>query len=189
MTSSRVRSKSLEIIQSSNRPLSVHEIEIYLRMHDPILWNEVSSKCSNYLRIILSTTKRDIITKYKSKIPLYGIDKRALFFGKTGVKYNQADWISVDDSIDKSDGIDDIKGDNSTEMEKIKCLVHDHFCRIYNKSKQNQEIFEEILEKIEIPEEEKKRNDISETIRKMIDIEIESYNNNSVIWPHEEDSC
>ena len=123
-TSTKLRVKAVEIIKNAKRPLSTHEIESHLRIHEPYMWCEISEKCSDYVRIILSLTRSDIVKKYKSKRQIRGIDKRATFFGLTSEQYSELDWIEVGDSIKKNTNIEnnisisDQEKNNTSPIEK-----------------------------------------------------------------------
>ena len=90
--SSRIRSKADEIIREQGRPLQPSEIESIIREQDSELWEKISSKCSDYIRIILSLSKEPPFIKYVSAVSIKGIDKRSLFFGCEGVTYPSSKW-------------------------------------------------------------------------------------------------
>lgn len=91
-TSSKLRNKSLEIIKKMGRPMAASEIEIWLRIHEPELWQDIAGKCEDYVRIILSLTRSSVLLKYRPLKPIQGIDKRSTFFGLTSEKYDSAQW-------------------------------------------------------------------------------------------------
>ena len=90
--SSRIRAKAHDIIMEAGRPLSPTEIESLIRDQDENLWSEISNKCSDYIRIILSLSKEPRFVKYVSAVSLKGIDKRSLFFGCEGQTYPASQW-------------------------------------------------------------------------------------------------
>ena len=90
--SSRIRAKAHEIIMEEGRPLSPSEIESLIRDQDEELWAEISHKCSDYIRIILSLSKEPRFVKYVSAVSLKGIDKRSLFFGCEDQSYPASQW-------------------------------------------------------------------------------------------------
>lgn len=105
-TSTKLRMKAIDIIKQAGRPLSTHEIECNLRNNDPYMWSEISSKCSDYVRIILSLTRGSIIVKFKSLKPLKGIDRRATFFGLSTELYPENEWIKQKETPkSKSEGL------------------------------------------------------------------------------------
>ena len=106
-TSSRLRKKAIEIILKAKRPMAVSEIRNYIRNNDPEMWNEISEKCNDYVRVILSLTKNTLITKYRCLRPIHGIDRRSTFYGLTSTKYSEEEWRKLDD--DYSPKKDDAK--------------------------------------------------------------------------------
>ena len=102
LSSSQLRKKAYEVISKSSRPLAACEIESWIRANDAVLWKKVSSKCKDYIRIILSQTRGDKISKFKCVKPPSDVDKRANFFGITGRTYDSNDWILVDDDKNKN---------------------------------------------------------------------------------------
>ena len=101
LSSSQLRLKACTIIAESDRPLASCEVENWIRQHDFELWSKVSSKCKDYVRVILSQTRGQKITKYKCTKSLPGIDKRSTFYGTYGRKYDEDTWIPVSDTKDK----------------------------------------------------------------------------------------
>jgi hypothetical protein len=53
---------------------------------------EMATKCSDYLRIILSLTSPTMLVKYRSLVPVTGVDQRAGFFGVPSVVYDPVIW-------------------------------------------------------------------------------------------------
>ena len=90
--SSRLRIKACEIISKMGRPMAASEIEIWLRLHEKPLWKDVSSKCEDYVRIILSLTQKEKLLKFRPTKPIEGIDKRSTFFGLASEQYDQDQW-------------------------------------------------------------------------------------------------
>ena len=91
-TSAKLRNKAMEIIKKTGRPMAASEIEVWLRAHDHHLWKDISSKCEDYVRIILSLTRETSLLKYKPIRPIQGIDKRSTFFGLASVQYPEDQW-------------------------------------------------------------------------------------------------
>lgn len=97
-TSTRLRTKTVEIMSYVDRPLTSHEILSHIRQIDPALYAEVAGKCPDYIRIILSLTKGNIIGRYKSIRGVKGIDRRAIFYGLTSKSYATSEWIRIGDA-------------------------------------------------------------------------------------------
>ena len=96
-TSSRLRIKAYSIISRMGRPLTAHEIENLIRINDPQLWSEVTTKCSDYVRIILSFAKETLFQKFKLKKPLPGLDRRTIFYGISNSMYSSDDWSPIEE--------------------------------------------------------------------------------------------
>jgi hypothetical protein len=88
-----LRQASCQAIKEAERPLSAHEIEPWIAQHDAILSHQLSSKCYDYVRIILSLAPTDLIMKYKYSGPSLGIDVRSTFYGLVGMIYDPSVWI------------------------------------------------------------------------------------------------
>jgi hypothetical protein len=93
-TSTKLRHKAVEIISRAGRPLMGNEIENQIRELDKQLWTEISLKCHDYTRIILSMTDENIICKYKSRFVVKGVDRRAIYYGLSSVKYPEDRWTA-----------------------------------------------------------------------------------------------
>ena len=91
-TSARLRNRTMEILEKMKRPMAACEIENWLRTNDSKLWKDVSEKCEDYVRIILSLTSSDILLKFKPIKQIQGIDKRATFFGLAKESYDPKQW-------------------------------------------------------------------------------------------------
>lgn len=94
-TSTKLRAVAVDVIKMRERPLASHEIETWIRENDKHLADLISSKCSDYVRIILSVTQDNCIVKYKSLIPIPGVDKRSTFYGLSDGNYNQSEWVQI----------------------------------------------------------------------------------------------
>ena len=94
-TSDKLRSKAVDIIREMGRPMAASEIEIWLRLHNSELWEEVSKKCDDYVRIILSISQEGQIVKYRPMRRIQGIDKRATFFGLVSENYDPNQWLQI----------------------------------------------------------------------------------------------
>ena len=94
-TSEKVRGAARTALQSSERPMAVHEFEAWITENDPKLAREIARKCYDYVRMILSITENTTIVKYHAKHTVPGIDPRALFYGLPEVDYGDG-WIVID---------------------------------------------------------------------------------------------
>ena len=94
-TSDKLRSQAVDIIRGMGRPMSANEIEIWLRLNGSELWDEVSKKCEDYVRIILSISQEGQLAKFKPARRIDGIDKRATFFGLVNQMYDPNLWIQI----------------------------------------------------------------------------------------------
>jgi hypothetical protein len=99
--STRIRQKAVEMIKAYARPVAAEEFRIWLRENDRELASEMSSKCADYARMILTQTRNNVFVKFKSRQPMPGIDRRAVFFGLTGVPYDDGRWFTQDDSSEQ----------------------------------------------------------------------------------------
>jgi hypothetical protein len=93
-TSTKVRLAALRALQEMGRPLTAHELEEWLSTHDCDLWKEVSGKCYDYIRMILTLTRNNAIVKYRSNVSVPGIDKRLAYFGIPEAGYDES-WTQV----------------------------------------------------------------------------------------------
>jgi hypothetical protein len=91
--SARVRAAAVRAIAEFGRPLTVHEIELWIVDHEPDLAIQITTKCYDYLRIILSLAPATMLVKCRSLVPVAGIDQRAGFFGLPSVAYDPARWV------------------------------------------------------------------------------------------------
>jgi hypothetical protein len=82
-------------VQDFPRPLTVHELETWLSQHDPDLWVEVSEKCHDYVRVILSLSPDESLIKYRCRAVLPGTDHRACFFGSPALAYDPMLWSPI----------------------------------------------------------------------------------------------
>lgn len=94
-TSAKLRVRAMQAITEAKRPLAASEIESSLRINDHHLFKEISAKCGDYLRVILSLTHSDVFSKYKPTKPIHGIDRRAIFFGLADGDYDPEQWKRV----------------------------------------------------------------------------------------------
>jgi len=107
-----LRIKAEEAIIRAKRPLSVSDIENYFRMNETELFNQIHKKCTDYTRIILSQNKASKFVKLKSKKPIAGVDKRTVFFGVVGSKYDENEWESADKKKISTEEKENTKMDN-----------------------------------------------------------------------------
>jgi hypothetical protein len=61
-------------------------------LNDPELFREISSRCHDYVRIILSLSPNDMLAKYEALSPVSTIDQRSAFYGIPGVAYDPSQW-------------------------------------------------------------------------------------------------
>lgn len=94
-TSEKVRCAARTALQSSKRPMAVHEFEAWITRNDSILAREIASKCYDYVRMILSISEDTVIVKYHAAHTVPGIDPRALFYGLPEVDYGDG-WVVMD---------------------------------------------------------------------------------------------
>lgn len=90
-TSSKVRTIVPIAIASSTRPITVHELERWIATNEPDLWWEVSNKCYDYVRVILSLASPETVLKFRCTTGMPGVDKRAVFYGLPDATYD-ASW-------------------------------------------------------------------------------------------------
>ena len=116
----KIRSKSKEIILHEGRPMTASEIEATIRAYEPKLWSEISKKCNDYIRIILSLSKGNIFPKYRSLHLIQGIDKRSIFFGVDGEYYDEAIWemIPVRQEYSEEESEEENENNNNTQNEE-----------------------------------------------------------------------
>jgi hypothetical protein len=100
--STKVRQKALEMIGHYHRPIAVDELRSWLKGNDPELWTQSAAKCNDYIRMILAQTKNNVFVKYKSRTPVEGVDRRAVFFGLSKEHYDNGQWIPTCDIDDQN---------------------------------------------------------------------------------------
>ena len=107
LTSSRLRIEAIKMITEEKRPLSAEDIRQLIRKNEPELWRAVEVKCSDYVRIVLSITKKSLLKKFKNCRKRRGVDKRTIFFGLPNEKYSEDEWIQVldDKNITENDSL------------------------------------------------------------------------------------
>jgi hypothetical protein len=75
------------------QPMTAHEIERWISANRPALHKQITAKCYDYVRIILSLSGVDNIVRYKPvTIPL-GSDHRCAYYGLADAEYDPAVWI------------------------------------------------------------------------------------------------
>jgi hypothetical protein len=94
-TSAKLRLAAISAVTELRRPIAAHELERWIAIRDPILWNEISGKCYDYVRVILSITNDNSIIKYKHNTPFPGIDCRSGFFGLPDGHYDPVLWTPI----------------------------------------------------------------------------------------------
>ncbi|EAX90150.1 hypothetical protein TVAG_413190 [Trichomonas vaginalis G3] len=101
-TSTKLRIAAAKFIKNRQRPMTSHEIETLIRENDKELSKVINSKCSDYVRIILSITQDNNIIKFRSLQPIQGIDKRSTFYGLSDVNYDSTKWTVASNKVPKS---------------------------------------------------------------------------------------
>lgn len=96
-TSTQVRLTAIKAIEEAGRPITAHELEEYLAANEPEIWKDVSEKCYDYVRMILSVTKNNVIIKYKCRHSIPNVDPRAAFYGLSNKYYPEDEWIRISD--------------------------------------------------------------------------------------------
>jgi hypothetical protein len=86
---------ALTAVRDFQRPLTAHELETWLSQHDPDLWVDVSEKCHDYVRIILSLSPDEPLIKDRCRAVLPGRDHRASFFGSPAIAYDPMLWSPI----------------------------------------------------------------------------------------------
>jgi hypothetical protein len=91
-TSTRLRSAAVEALKDTQRPMSAHEIESWIRERDAEFATEIAAKCYDYTRIILSLMPSSMICKYHCRGPIPGVDSRSTFYGLPNHSYDDEKW-------------------------------------------------------------------------------------------------
>jgi hypothetical protein len=94
-TSTRLRQAALAAAAEFERPVTAHELEGWIAQHDPPLADDLSHKCYDYVRIILSLTPDTSLVKFTCTNDLLGIDRRSRFYGSAHSQYDPNVWIPV----------------------------------------------------------------------------------------------
>lgn len=97
--STRVRIKAVEVIKMFGRPITANEFARWLETNEQLMWREVSSKCGDYVRMILGQTRNNVFVKFKSIKPVPGVDRRSVFYGLSSMQYRSDMWIPQGDYI------------------------------------------------------------------------------------------
>jgi hypothetical protein len=82
-------------MKDMQRPIAAHEVEQWIAQNNTELAKELSTKCYDYVRIILSLTPRDTIMKFKCDVSFPGVDRRAAFYGLPDWNYDPAIWRAI----------------------------------------------------------------------------------------------
>jgi hypothetical protein len=90
------------MITGHRRPIAIEELRNWINRNDKRLWNQISSMSHDYIRIIINETKSNIFVKYKSRLPIEGIDRRAIFFGLAKEQYNSLQWLPICDGQERN---------------------------------------------------------------------------------------
>jgi hypothetical protein len=152
-TSTKVRLAAMKALNDVGRPLTAHELEEWLMHNDKELWTEVSGKCYDYIRMILSLTRNNGIVKYRPNVTVRGVDKRVAFYGIPGESYggewgqisglkkrgrtrkkpkgsswsvtHPSDDEEIDDSAKSSEGAPKSPSDSKTDTPKIPEVIEE----------------------------------------------------------------
>jgi len=92
-SSIRLRNAAVEAIFQAQRPMCAHEVQNWVKMNDPELFKEISSKCYDYVRMILSLAPSDMLVKYQTQKQISGIDSRSAFYGLPDIQYDPTHWM------------------------------------------------------------------------------------------------
>jgi hypothetical protein len=92
----RLRNAAIHAIKESGRPMAACEVEEWVSANTPNLAQELSTKCYDYVRIILSLSPYEVLAKYKPRLPREGLDHRCAFYGIHGARYDPQQWIQSD---------------------------------------------------------------------------------------------
>jgi hypothetical protein len=94
-TSERLRNAAVAAIADMKRPLAAHEIQTWISMHNPNLALELTGKCYDYVRMILSLANKDALQKFRFVGKITGIDCRSTFYGQPHGAYDSAMWRPI----------------------------------------------------------------------------------------------
>ena len=120
-TSTKLRMAIPRALAYFGRPISVHEFQSWIASNDRELSHEVSLKCYDYVRMILSLTKPQFLVKYKCEIAPPGNDKRAAFYGIPDGLYG-SNWKMINPPRKKSRKTKRRFAQKRSRMEKPKPL-------------------------------------------------------------------
>jgi hypothetical protein len=94
-TSTRLRQAVQAAAAEFHCPVAGHELEKWIAEHDPPMAEELSRKCYDSIRIILSLTSEAIIAKFTCTGSIPGVDLRSRFYGSANMHYDPNMWIPV----------------------------------------------------------------------------------------------
>jgi len=94
-TSARLRTAATVAVEEFQRPFTVQELEQWIAENDYDLWLEVSQKCDDYVRILLSLSSDGSLIRYKLLEVTHGTAQRASFFGARHAAYDPAIWCPI----------------------------------------------------------------------------------------------
>lgn len=136
-TSTKLRTAIPKALAHFGRPISAHEFESWISANDAALWHEVSSKCYDYVRMILSLTKPQFLAKYKCSIPPPGNDKRAAFYGIPDSVYG-SNWTKINPPRRKSR-----RTKRRVTRQKTQHIVHNPICACIPDEQHHYQILED----------------------------------------------
>jgi hypothetical protein len=94
-SSVRLRVDAVQAVSQAQRPLCAREVEQWVRINDPELFQDIAAKCYDYVRIILSLAPSDMLIKYQTRAPIPRVDQRSAFYGLPAAHYNPNQWIAA----------------------------------------------------------------------------------------------
>jgi hypothetical protein len=91
-TSAKLRQAAHNALHEFQRPFTIPEFETWLGSHEPVLWKEISRKCDDYVRVILSLTPETTFVKYRCIGASAEPKRRATYYGAPDGQYDPAVW-------------------------------------------------------------------------------------------------
>jgi hypothetical protein len=91
-TSAKLRQAAHAALHEFQRPFTIPEFEGWLALHEPALWKEISRKCDDYVRVILSLTPETVFAKYRCISGLSDARGRATYYGAADGGYDPGVW-------------------------------------------------------------------------------------------------
>ena len=95
--SSIIRQAAHWVLFGDKRPLAACEITTYFKKRASGIFRLISSKCHDYVRIILATDP-DLI-KFRSNRSIRNVNTRSTFYGLKEKEYDETVWIQFDTAV------------------------------------------------------------------------------------------